>query len=600
MLAFVLVLTDQLVEHIWLANLPPWTHFASQVLFYGVSGSVLAWWALTALRRRVDETEAAQIALQQTHSTLAETSQRLEFLIRINHRLAEAEDEEALIDVILSLPLEVVPAVGCSLIRFDEHRRPLPAIHRGSLNPAVLDAWAAHLSESGNRATCEHCLASRVTDSVPCPLVTSVPNPPPVSHVHCLTLERGDREYGLLNVYMQDASYPDDREQELLEAMANEMALALESQRLRSHELDTLYQLQKTRRLSDLQRELSHMLTHTVRALEASGGALYLVNAETAKLDRLAQAGRSLGSASTLVEGLVSGAQGAEAPLIIGKLKQEGGVGENLRSLLVAPLRGRVQPLGSLALWAAQPNAFTRRHVRLITTLAEQVSLLVENHRLYLRAEHQVILSERARLAREIHDGLAQTLGYLKLRAAQVAGWLRGGNIQRVDDGLKEIQDLLAAAYVDTREAISGLHLTPGDGPVGEWLDQAALEFRSLSDIQIEVTTPPELSLPPEVGTQLVRIVQEALSNIRKHSHATQARLDLQANAYGLTLRIADDGLGFEAADVPPISQHGLRSMRERAELLDADFQIISRPGEGTQLVIRLPVEGLRPEGLDA
>jgi two-component system nitrate/nitrite sensor histidine kinase NarX len=159
---------------------------------------------------------------------------------------------------------------------------------------------------------------------------------------------------------------------------------------------------------------------------------------------------------------------------------------------------------------------------------------------------------------------------------------------------------LLTAAYTDMREAIDGLHLKPGSGQVDEWLRQVASEFESLSGIQIEVNAPTELPLPPEVGTQLLRIVQEALSNIRKHSQANQARLDMQADANGLILRIADDGRGFEATEVPPIAHHGLRSMRERAELLDADFQIISRPGAGTQLAIRLPTNRAEMEGGNA
>jgi signal transduction histidine kinase len=295
---------------------------------------------------------------------------------------------------------------------------------------------------------------------------------------------------------------------------------------------------------------------------------------------------------------LVSGVQQAGSPLVISDLEQGGPAVEGVGSLLVAPLSGENRHLGSLVLWATEPYAFTRRHVRLVATLAGQISLLVENHWLYLQAEHHAALAERDRLAREIHDGLAQTLGYLKLRTAQMVGWLGEGGIQRVGDGLRELEGLLAEAYTDAREAIDGLRLRPGDGRLSEWLDPVLSEFQSSSGVQVETTIPPELSLRPEVGTQLLRILQEALSNIRKHSNATQASLEWGTDTDWLILRIADNGQGFDAADVPPIAQHGLRIMRERAELLDADFQIISRLGEGTQVVIRLPVdEGIRMGG---
>ena len=590
-LAFLLVLVDQLLQHTWLVNLPAWGHFASQVFFYGIVGSALAWWALTTLRRRIDETEATQRELGQAYDELTEANQRLEFLVKVNRRLAEAEDEESLFDVILDLPLEVLPALGCTLIRFDERGHPLPAIHRGSLDAAAFDAWANHLSGAQNHVPCENCLACRVAVSVPCPLVTSPPTAAAVSHVHCLALARSGREYGLLNIYLHHANRPSVREQALLATMANEISLALESQHLRSRELATLYQLQQASRLTDLRDKLAKVLTHTMKALEVDGGSLFLTNSGTAEPVLLAKVGRPLDTALSLAEGLVPGVQQAGSPLVISDLEQGGPAVGGVRSLLVAPLSGENRPLGSLVLWSGEAYAFTRRHVRLVATLAGYVSLLVENHWLYSQVEHQAALAERDRLAREIHDGLAQTLGYLKLRTAQMVGWLDDGRILGVADGLREIQGLLAEAYTDTREAIDGLRLRPGDGRLSEWLGPVLSEFQSLSGVQVETTIPPDLSLRPEVGTQLLRIVQEALSNIRKHSNATQASLEWQGDADGLTLRIADNGRGFDAADVPPLTQHGLRIMRERAELLDADFQIISRPEEGTWVVIRLPVE---------
>lgn len=595
-LAFLLVLADQLLEHTWLGFLPAWGHFVSQMFFYGVIGSTLVWWGLTSLRRQVDETEAAQRALQQAHAALKESNHRLELLIRVNHRLAETEDEEALVDVILDLPLEVVPALGCSLIRLDEAGRPRLAAHRGALDPAVFEAWAAHLAANGEGEGCGTCAAGRVTPSVSCPLDAAGPGGGAVGRVHCLVLARGGREYGQLNVFLPDAGLPAARERTLLAAMANEISFALESQYLRSRELSTLHRLQDARRLSSLHSTLTEVLDHTVAALEVDGGALFLADPDTAALGLVAEAGRPLGSTLAFVQGLAGGARPGSTPLVIRDLAPGSVADGNLRSLLVAPLASEDRPLGSLVLWAACPDAFVRRHVQLMATMAGQVSLLVENHRLYLQAEHQVALAERTRLAREIHDGLAQTLGYLKLRSTQLVEWLAAGETGRLGEGLDEVQALLVEAYTDVREAIDGLRVKPGNGRLRDWLEQTLLEFQVLSGIEIEATALPELSLPPEVQTQLLRIVQEALSNVRKHSNASRARVECRADADWLVLCVADNGRGFDAADVPPISQHGLRSMRERAELLDADFRIISRPGAGAQVIVSLPLKKRRPE----
>jgi len=598
-LAFLLVLTHQILEHTWLVVLPRWSHFTTQLFFYGLLGPPLVWWVLTLLWRRAKETESAQQALETTHLELTEANQRLEFLIRVNRRLAEAEDEEALIEVMLDLPQEVVPAVGCSVIRFDERGQPLPAVHRGQLEPAMLEAWSTSLSADKMRHECKHCSTHHATEVSLCPLLESLPAPLGGHEVYCLTLMRGGREYGVLNIYLSEADQLDSHSQTLLGAMATEMSLALESWHLRSRELATLYRLQQARRLSNLHSELADVLLHTAEALEVDGAVLFLTNSETAELDLVAEAGRSLGSTFSLVQGLVNGAQHTETPLIISDLQQEGNNDEQPLSLLIAPLRIEGQSLGSLILWAVTSDIFTRRRTQLVATVAGQMALLVENHRLYSQAEHQVTLAERARLAREIHDGLAQTIGYLKLRTAQIASWLATGATQQASTGLDEVRGLLGEAYVDAREAIDGLRLKPGEERLDQWLEQSLLEFQELSAIHVEAGPPPNLPLPPEVQIQLLRIVQEALSNIRKHSQATCVQVEWQVNEHWLTLRISDNGHGFDPDDVPPISRHGLRIMCERAELLDAGFQIVSRPGEGTQVVIRLPLGQAHQVGND-
>lgn len=594
-LAVLLVLGHQLLEHTWLIHLARWQHFATQLLFYGLIGPVLAWWALTSLWRSVRETEAVQRAL-------TEANQRLEFLIEVNRRLAEADDEETLTQVMLELPLEVVPVLGCSLIRFDERGQPLPAIHRGDLDPAAFEAWAAHLSAAETREQCQSCTAHWATDAQSCPLLApwAAPGTVDVRKVYCLPLTRGVREFGVLNLYLAEADRPDAREQDLLEAMAQEMSLALESQRLRSRELDTLFHLQQARRLSNLHDDLAGVVGHTVEALEADGGILFLADAGAVELQMQVEAGQPLAGSLELVRGLAGGVQHAGTPLLIGDLEQEGSGRPPLRSLLMAPLRSEARSLGSLVLWAARSNAFTRRQVQLVATVAGQAALVVENYRLYLQAEYQAALDERDRLAREIHDGLAQTLGYLKLRTAQIATWLEAGDVERARANLEEVRALLGGVYVDAREAIDGLRLKPGREGLNEWLNQALLEFEDLSGIKVEATPAPTMRLSPEVQTQLLRIVQEALSNVRKHSGAAHVRLEWQTNTPWLVVRISDDGQGFDLDDVPPISRHGLRIMRERAELLDADFQIVSQPGAGTQVVVSLPIQETQPERDDA
>jgi signal transduction histidine kinase len=119
-------------------------------------------------------------------------------------------------------------------------------------------------------------------------------------------------------------------------------------------------------------------------------------------------------------------------------------------------------------------------------------------------------------------------------------------------------------------------------------------EFQDNIGLQIKVTLDcdhTQTELPSEIQAQLIRILQEALSNVRKHSGAGHVLVSCSEGNGDLVLEIRDDGRGFSMEDVPGPSQHGLRGMRERVELIGADFQVISRPQNGTTIRICLPLQ---------
>ena len=557
-------------------------------LTYGVLLSLTAWLVLTWLRRSVGQTEKTERALAQTHVELSQSNQSLEFLLQLHRRLSEAQDETALIDTIAKLFMEVSPSIAFSLIHFDAQQQMLPVAYRTKGNSLVTDDRLAHLSATELRQECQTCLEGCDEGWHPCRFVEFPLSKAAIKKTHCLELTRNNQMFGILTLYLLDAAFPNDREQLLLEKMANEVTLVLESRSLRSRESAMLSRLQKVRQLSNLHDELGGVLTETVGALEVTGGVLFLVDRTTSELQLQAQAGQPLGDAIALVKGLAAGASQADTPLIIGDLVRNGNV--NIHSLLVAPLRIRANTLGSMVLWDVHPDAFTHHRSQLVATVASQAALLIESNWLYLHGEHGLILAERARLAREIHDGLAQTLGYLKLRTTQINNWLKDGQDQRSIIGLDEVQRLLGEAYLSTREAIDGLRLAFEGSDLQTWVQEIVSGFEALSGIPVTLAPAPDVSLPPEVHVQLQRIVQESFSNIRKHACATHVWLEWCQDDYWLILHLKDNGRGFDLPDVSPLAQHGLHIMRERAQLLNADFQIASEEKKGTEITVRLPL----------
>jgi two-component system nitrate/nitrite sensor histidine kinase NarX len=140
------------------------------------------------------------------------------------------------------------------------------------------------------------------------------------------------------------------------------------------------------------------------------------------------------------------------------------------------------------------------------------------------------------------------------------------------------------------RQAIDGLRIQSNGSGMEGWLRQAAVEFQENSGLRVQIVEPVEnANLPPEVHAQLIRILLEALNNVRKHARGGQIWISCQEVDGDLIIEVRDDGIGFDIEDIPGPSRYGLQGMRERAELIGADFQIISRPMEGTTVRVRLP-----------
>jgi two-component system nitrate/nitrite sensor histidine kinase NarX len=162
--------------------------------------------------------------------------------------------------------------------------------------------------------------------------------------------------------------------------------------------------------------------------------------------------------------------------------------------------------------------------------------------------------------------------------------------VETVSRTLRACSQTLSDAYLDARQAIDNLRRAPNER-LGDWLELTAADFTTLTGIAVDVSNVHlDYIFSPNIKAQLVRIVQEALTNIRKHAQACGVTISVFEHDGSVILEVRDNGRGFAPEETQPASQYGLRSMRERAESIGADFQIISTPGAGTTVRLQLPI----------
>ena len=221
-------------------------------------------------------------------------------------------------------------------------------------------------------------------------------------------------------------------------------------------------------------------------------------------------------------------------------------------------------------------------------------ALTEETLSLLPQIEYRAILGERTRLSREIHDGLAQTLAFLKIEIGRAESLLAQGKSGQAARILKDSSRTIGDAYLDARQAIENLRRAPDDH-LETWLNQAALDFEELSGLPVDVDLRLTHDFPASVQAQLIRIVQEAFTNVRKHAQAGRVRLAAWEDGGDTVIEVADNGRGFDPPDVTA-ARFGLRGMRERAESVGAEFQVTSCPGGGTTIHLRIPLRvGVNP-----
>lgn len=257
-------------------------------------------------------------------------------------------------------------------------------------------------------------------------------------------------------------------------------------------------------------------------------------------------------------------------------------------SELVIPLQVGEQLLGTLDVQSAERNTFSEQEVLILRSLADQVSIALQNSYFYEQSKEIAVLEERNRLARELHDSVTQSLFSLDLHARAIATYME----KDLEKAREQIQALRQTTH-DTLQEMRSLIYDLRPVSLKEMgLQQALLQEVDRvkeSSLDIRMVWDCDRRFPEAVETGLFRIAQEGLRNAIKHAAANQILVSVKCAGEKLQLCIEDNGRGFDPESITANRQSfGILGMKERAELLHAGLSIESEPGNGTRIRLDL------------
>ncbi len=413
---------------------------------------------------------------------------------------------------------------------------------------------------------------------------------------------------------------PED--ERILTMLAPGAVVALENARLYQQEQERRREADKRRLVAEGLRDiltilnsnrpldeiLESIVKQAIRLTGSNAGVIYRYDAPSQNL--IIEAGNGLPEEIRLMQTVPAYRGGAVEAMLAGKpyvltdisdhlnkaparkTSQQTGMGawlklinDHFNAYIGVPLVIREETYGSLGLYYVRSKKFSEEEIGLVVAFADQAALAIENARLRTKAEQSAVAAERSRLARDLHDAVTQTLFSASLIAEVLPRlWER-----KPDEGmrrLEELRQLTRGALAEMRTLL--LELRPSaliEAELGELFRHLTDAFTSRARVQVEYAIEGDIDLPPDVKIALYRIAQEALNNIAKHAEATQAELTIHCQPEGLSMTISDNGRGFNPSKVSP--EHlGMGIMKERADSIAADLNVISRSGEGTQVLV--------------
>ncbi len=258
------------------------------------------------------------------------------------------------------------------------------------------------------------------------------------------------------------------------------------------------------------------------------------------------------------------------------------------------PLLAKGSLVGAMVLGSRHEREVTPGELALLAAIGQQVSMAVENARLYDQAHQMAAMQERNRLAQELHDSVTQALYSITLYAEAAARLLSAGEREQAVEHLRELRDAAQESLREMRLLIfelKPLALQKADLAEAIRARLDAVESRVGLKTELQVEGEEKRTVPDTVKLELYHIAREALNNVLKHSSARSVTVNLQLGETAVRLEVADDGVGFDPESTRESGGLGLPGMADHAAGIGGRLRLWSEPGRGTRVSVEVPLK---------
>jgi two-component system nitrate/nitrite sensor histidine kinase NarX len=256
--------------------------------------------------------------------------------------------------------------------------------------------------------------------------------------------------------------------------------------------------------------------------------------------------------------------------------------------MISVPVRLQQRLIGAINLFFHAAVSLNSDEIEMLDTLASHLASAWESWRVAALEREAVVAEERSLIARELHDSIAQSLSFLKIQVQLLRAGVQKNQLTQVQTALDELDAGLRESVSDVRELLLYFRTRTNSLNIEQALQETLRKFEHQTHLPTHFQVHGKgLPLPPDVQVQVLHIIQEALSNVRKHAQATQVHLDV-FKGESWRFQVRDDGVGFDADDTPGEMHVGLRIMRERALCIGAQVTITAQQPKGATVTLNL------------